>query len=236
MCRFFVDIRLYNKAKAVADPFAFDRFRKDKIRQQIEAARPARLTIKSNLPKVNQELALKYMDDKQSAGKKKKGSTNLLDDSRFGAMFANPDFAIDKNAMEYKMLTPVLSRLDKSKVKELRKKAVIQANFDVAGMQEGEAAASSDEDLFSEKDEDDEEEANDSSEDDYDDREMSRNIKKQFKQIKKETRRADRQEARTEAADEEMDVETAPAADRLTMTEIPSNDFKVKNFRVKNDK
>lgn len=231
---------MYNKAKAVADPFAFDRFRKDKIRQQIEAARPARLTIKSNLPKVNQELALKYMEDKQSLGKKKKGSTNLLDDSRFGAMFANPDFAIDKNAMEYKMLTPVLSRLDKSKVKELRKKAVIQANFDVAGMQEGEEAASSDEDLFSEKDDeedDDAREENDSSEDDYDDREMSRNIKKQFKQIKKETRRADRQQERNGLQDDEqMDEDAAPSAGRLTMTEIPTNDFKIKNFRHKNDK
>lgn len=180
------------------------------------------------------------MEDKQSVGKKKKGTTNLLDDSRFGAMFANPDFAIDKNAMEYKMLTPVLSRLDKSKVKELRKKAVIQANFDVAGMQDGEEPASSDEDLFSEKDEaDDDEEAtaNDSSEDDYDDREMSRNIKKQFKQIKKETRRADRQQERNiDGADEQMDDESAPSSDRLTMTEIPTNDFKVKNFRHKNDK
>lgn len=235
---FFVDIRLYNKAKAVADPFAFERYRKDKIRQQIEAARPNRLTIKSNLPKVNAELALKYMDDREAPGNKKKGTSNLLDDSRFKAMFENADFAIDKNAMEYKMLTPVLSRLDKSKVKELQKKAQIHANFDVAKMQEGEEAASSDDDLFSERDDDDERADNDSSEDDdYDDREMSRNIKKQYKQAKKDTRLADRRredEGGSDHDDEVGDSEMRSAGP--SMVEIPTNDFKVKNVQRRRDK
>jgi len=34
-----MDARLYNKAKAVVEPFAFDRFRKDKIRQDIDSGR-----------------------------------------------------------------------------------------------------------------------------------------------------------------------------------------------------
>lgn len=253
---FFVDIRLYNKARAVAEPFAFDRYRKDKIRQQIEAARPARLTIKSNLPKVNQELALKYMEEKESAAagrnkqKKKDATPNLLDDDRFAAMFANPAYAIDKNAIEYKMLTPVLSRLDKSKVKELKRKATIQASFDVAGMQTESGAASSDEDLFSEReeaDDDDAEEDGASSEDDYDDREMSRDIKRQFKQIKKETRRTERDAQRASAdADEAMDdaeddggeASASSAAGRptTTMHEMATNDFKVKSMRNRSDR
>jgi len=58
-----MDARLYNKAKAVVEPFAFDRFRKDKIRQEIESERKSRLQIESKLPKVNKELALKIMDE-----------------------------------------------------------------------------------------------------------------------------------------------------------------------------
>lgn len=236
---FFVDIRLYNKAKAVAEPFAFDRYRKDKIRKEIEAARPARLTIKSNLPKVNQELALKYLEEKQSMGRKKKGATeNLLDDNRFAAMFENPEYAIDKNAIEYKMLTPVLSRLDKSKVKELKRKATIQASFDVAGMQAESAAASSDEDLFSEHDDEDEDGA--SSEDDYDDREMSRDIKRQFKQIKKDTRRSERDQKRGgDVMDEgsgDDAAETTAQHKAPTMLELQNNDFKVKSLRNRSDK
>uniref|UniRef100_A0A8C8J7U0 Nucleolar protein 10 n=1 Tax=Oncorhynchus tshawytscha TaxID=74940 RepID=A0A8C8J7U0_ONCTS len=35
MHRFFMDIRLYHKLKTMADPFAYDEYRKDKIRQKI---------------------------------------------------------------------------------------------------------------------------------------------------------------------------------------------------------
>lgn len=237
---YFVDMRLYNKARAVAEPFAFDRYRKDKIREQIEATRPARLTIKSHLPKVNQELALKYMEEKQQTGRKKSNATpNLLDDDRFKAMFENPAYAIDKNAIEYKMLTPVLSRLDKSKVKELKRKVNIQAAFDVAGMQSEAAAASSDEDLFSERDDDDDDEngGGASSEDDYDDREMSRDIKRQFKQIKKETRRAERA---AQPANGDHDDEDNGEADDDTHRNANVNtkpiEYKVKTMRQRSDK
>lgn len=227
--RFFVDIRLYNKARAVIEPFAFDKYRKDKIRQQIEAARPNRLQIKSNLPKVNQDLALKYLDDKETAAtaKKKKGATtNLLDDSRFKAMFENPEFEIDKNAMEYKMLTPVLSRLDKTKVKQLKRQAM-QAEFDELTAEDREAK-SSDEDFFSERDDDDDE----SSDDDADDRTLSRDMKKQFKQIKRDNRKAEKMEEDDDNNDEE-DVRTV---EEPKMVEVASNEFKVKSVRKKNDK
>lgn len=156
MLRFFVDIRLYNKARAVIEPFAFEKYRKDKIRQQIEANRPSRLRIKSDLPAVNQELALKIMDAQSSNAKK--AASNLMEDDRFKAMFVNPEFQVDKNADEYKMLTPVLSRLDKGRLKELKRKAQTAA-FAQADEEERQ---SSDEDLFSEKEEEaEEEEGND---------------------------------------------------------------------------
>lgn len=237
---FFVDIRLYNKARAVAEPFAFDRYRKDKIREEIAAARPARLTVKSHLPKVNQELALKYMEEKQQTGRKKSNATpNLLDDDRFKAMFENPAYAIDKNATEYKMLTPVLSRLDKSKVKELKRKVSAQAAaYDVADMQAETAAASSDEDLFSEREDDDEDGGGASSEDDYDDREMSRDIKRQFKQIKKETRRAERTapQANDDDDDQADDEPSKPSTSAAAAAARPIRDFKVKTMRQRSDK
>lgn len=219
-----MDIRLYNKALAVIEPFAFEKYRKDKIRQQIEAARPNRLQIKSNLPKVNQEVALKFMEEKESsktssAKKRKSATTNLLDDNRFAAMFENTDFEIDKNAMEYKMLTPVLSRLDKSKVKELKRQAQ-KAQFDEFAAEE--EVKSSDDDLFSERDE--------SSDDDNDDRELGRDMKKQFKQIKKDIRRDERMQQN----DEDDLKETEPVEPK--MIEVPTNEFRVKSVRKKNDK
>ena len=215
---------MYNKAQAVIEPFAFDKYRKEKIKQQIEANRPNRLQIKSNLPKVNQEVALKFMEEKETARKKKTG-VNLLDDNRFKAMFENPEFEIDKNAVEYKMLTPVLTRLDKAKVKELKIKAQKQQ---FADMQMEEDAKSSDDDLFSEKDEDEEanSEVDEGSSDDDDRREFARDMKKQFKQIKKDKIKEEREE---EAAALEQKI--APK-----MIEVETNEFRVKSVRKKNDK
>lgn len=220
-----MDIRLYNKARAIIEPFAFEKYRKEKIHKQIEAAGPNRVQLKSNLPKVNQEMALKLMDDKTSTRKKKNGTTNLLDDNRFKAMFEKPEFEIDKNAMEYKMLTPVLSRLDASKAKKLKRQAQ-KAQFEE--LQADEDVKSSDDDLFSEKEDSDDEGVDDGSSDD-DDRELAKDMKKQYKQLRKEKLMAEREEA------EEEDADDAPTADPK-MIALETNDFKVKSLRKKTDK
>lgn len=207
--RFFVDIRLYNKARSAIEPFAFEKYRKDKIRQQIEASRPARLKIKSNLPDVNQELALKYMDENESQNRKK--STNLLKDDRFKALFSNPDFEVDKNADEYKMLTPVLSRLQKNKVKELHKWL----------MEEDQEAKSSDDDLFSEKDENEEMESSDD-----DDRAWEKDLKQTYRQIRIE------QKTKSLAGDEHCDDNEREESG----SNVKSMEFKVKNISIKSNK
>lgn len=42
---FFVDIRLYRKAKSVAEPFAFDEYKRKKIREKIEGDRENRVKL-----------------------------------------------------------------------------------------------------------------------------------------------------------------------------------------------
>ncbi|CDQ59759.1 unnamed protein product [Oncorhynchus mykiss] len=77
MHRFFMDIRLYHKVKTIANPFAYDEYRKDKISQKIgvqDAEYKSR-------PKVNKELALKLMEEGEneeelSARKKGKVGAN----------------------------------------------------------------------------------------------------------------------------------------------------------------
>lgn len=59
---FFIDMRLYQKAKQAADPYSFDKYRKEKIKKKIDESRPQRLQIRSDVPKVNREIALKFMD------------------------------------------------------------------------------------------------------------------------------------------------------------------------------
>ncbi|XP_075992256.1 nucleolar protein 10 lethal (2) 34Fd [Anticarsia gemmatalis] len=112
---YFVDVRLYKRAKSIADPFAFEQYKKRKIREKIEQERPSRINVEDNLPKVNRDLASKLMDND---GKKKKHAGDLLKDDRFKALFENPDFEVDKQAEEYRLINPVLSRSDKSKDKK----------------------------------------------------------------------------------------------------------------------
>ena len=42
---YFMDIRLYKKAKSVADPFEFEQYRKKKIKEKIEEERTNRVVL-----------------------------------------------------------------------------------------------------------------------------------------------------------------------------------------------
>ncbi|XP_030753582.1 nucleolar protein 10 [Sitophilus oryzae] len=108
---YFLDVRLYKKAKSLADPLAFEEYRKKKIRETIEKEMEDRIQV-SKLPKVNKDLALKLMTVDEQI-KKKNNSSAILQDSRFKALFENPDFEVDKNTEEYRLLNPVLSKLNK---------------------------------------------------------------------------------------------------------------------------
>lgn len=203
---------MYNKARSAIEPFTFSRFREEKIRQQVEASRPARLKIKSNLPAVNQDLALKFMDETDN---KRKKTSNLLTDDRFKALFNNPDFEVDKNADEYKMLTPVLSRLDKNKTKELKKKVETAMAFE----DENEEAKSSDDDLFSEKDE-----SNESSDDG--DRGWQQELKRNYRDNRKNQKLKDK-EANQDDSENDSDNADEPVKHS---TAAPNLEFKVKNI------
>ncbi|CAG2190109.1 unnamed protein product [Mytilus edulis] len=108
---FFIDMRLYHKAKSIAEPFAYEKYRKNKIREKIEEERENRVRLKK-LPKVNPDFARKLIEAKEEATagnkKKMKKTPDIMEDSRFSAMFQDTDFHIDTT----------------------KKKAVIEQQFD----------------------------------------------------------------------------------------------------------
>lgn len=186
---YFVDMRLYLKAKSTVNPFTFEKYRKEKVDKKIEESRPQRLQVKSDVPKVNKEVALKFMD-LEDTGKKTK-NPNLLRDDRFKAMFENPDFEVDKETEEYRLLKPLLVQLDKSKLKKLEKKYKEKEHEDKMERDE----QSTDDDLFSEKDE--------SSDDEN---LWTKDVKKEYKKIQKEKKRA-KQQQESDPEDNEKSVE-----------------------------
>lgn len=128
---YFVDNRLYKKAQLHADPSAYEKYKKDKIREKLEGERLTNLELKKkrDLPKINRNLAERLQVEKgdaeeNAAGKKKlrgKMAESLLVDDRFSALFRNPDFQVDTETEEYRLLNPALSKLDKLKQKKKQK-------------------------------------------------------------------------------------------------------------------
>ncbi len=102
---------------------------------------------------------------------KKYGS--LVDDDRFKQMFENPDFEIDKAADEFRLLNPVISKMDKKKTKKME---AMFAAVDEDGEIEGKG--SSDED--------------DSSSDD--DREWVKEVQEERRKLRNEHRIRQREE------------------------------------------
>ena|ERR1700761_5367427 len=106
-------------------------------------------------------------------GKKKKKTENLLQDDRFKSMFQNPDFEVDKEAEEYRLLNPVLAKMEKRNLSKL------ETFFEpVEDGDEQEGKGSSDED-------DDDESSSDDNED------FVRQIREQRRKVKDAQREAD---------------------------------------------
>ncbi|RKP27465.1 WD40-repeat-containing domain protein [Syncephalis pseudoplumigaleata] len=105
---YFVDLRLYEKAKLIANPFAYEEHRKRAIAEKLEKQRESRIRATIKLPKVNRELAARLATEESSKRSKKKAEAaeNLLKDDRFADMFANPDFQVDEASEEYRLLNP----------------------------------------------------------------------------------------------------------------------------------
>ncbi|XP_030473839.1 uncharacterized protein LOC115691371 [Syzygium oleosum] len=147
---FFIDHRLYKRAKALADPFAYDAYIEQRKKEKLEAERASRITIKRKLPKVNRVLAARLLEnddaenenkesednESKKKSKKKKGlDSEVLKDERFTAMFENKDYQIDEQSQEYISLHPMSSKKQPSLVEE---------HFEPVGMEDDDGSDYSD--------------------------------------------------------------------------------------------
>ena len=126
---FFMDARLYRKAHSVAQPYTLDKFMSDKINKKLDEEKAKRVQLKSKLPKTNKEVFLK-LKDQESDGKKKKQrevATNILGDDRFKSLFNDDRFQVDQNEEAFRLLNPVLTKLDETKAKSIETKLASQA-------------------------------------------------------------------------------------------------------------
>ncbi|ENN72903.1 hypothetical protein HUJ04_003214 [Dendroctonus ponderosae] len=184
---YFLDVRLYKKAKSVADPFELEGYRKKKIKEAIEKQREGRVEL-YKLPAVNKQLALKIMSDQANAKKKKPESANLLQDNRFKALFHNPDFEVQTTAEEYRLLNPVLSNMDNGKATKKKMFGAVREVLpdDAEEIEEQNSSIASSDEASSD-----------------DEHTWSKEVKKQHRLIQKEQREKDRADERQQLAEED---------------------------------
>ncbi|CAK7340222.1 unnamed protein product [Dovyalis caffra] len=129
---FFIDYKLYKKAKQYTEPFEYETYREQHKQKKLEEQFASRITIPKKLPKVNRKLAASIIEkeaeneqndadknETKKASKKKKGlGHEILEDDRFKALFEDKDFEIDEHSAEYLALHPMASTKQPSLVEE----------------------------------------------------------------------------------------------------------------------
>ncbi|KAJ1669091.1 Small ribosomal subunit biogenesis, partial [Coemansia sp. RSA 25] len=71
---FFVDLRLYERAKAIANPFAYEEYRIRRVQEKLAEARESRIRATTKLPKVNRALAQRLLQMQKAETTKKKAA------------------------------------------------------------------------------------------------------------------------------------------------------------------
>jgi len=131
---YFMDHRLHAKLKAAMDPFRFEEYRKERIRQKMDAKRTMRTRIKTGTkvgvnPTLHKELQMAAEEGEfEGASRKRKVAAErakgLLADDRFKELFADPDFAIEeKGAAQEAALKPLEAALGSASGAKTRKKS-----------------------------------------------------------------------------------------------------------------
>ena len=147
-----------------------------KVRKRIEEQRKGRVKLESKVPKINKDLFMKLTMDGEKIGDKKKAKKGeLLEDDRFGALFTDERFEVDTTEETYRLLNPVVSKLDKDKRKEFDAKYGVRESGS-----EGDGGENSEDDEIMKESEDDQEESSD------DDQEWTKQLKKEHKNIQSE--------------------------------------------------
>jgi hypothetical protein len=118
---FFVDLRLYEKARAIANPFEFEEHKMQMVQKKLKEKQASRISAMRKLPKINKGLAAKLIDeddDSDEGTKKKKRSKadaaaaeSLLQDARFKDLFKDEDYQVDETSHEFRIHNPSQVRL-----------------------------------------------------------------------------------------------------------------------------
>ncbi|CAE6478012.1 unnamed protein product, partial [Rhizoctonia solani] len=107
---FFLSLKLYDAARLIANPFAYDEHRERVVRDKLDKLSESRIRSKGgDSVKVNKALAERIKRVQKKKEKEGKEGASLLSDPRFAEVFENPEFEVDTESREYGLLNPATS-------------------------------------------------------------------------------------------------------------------------------
>ncbi|KAI1826750.1 WD40-repeat-containing domain protein [Xylaria intraflava] len=101
---YFVASKLYEQARLIANPFAFEEERAKRVKEKVDKERASRIRGIKKV-KVNQKLVDKLLKRQENRATIDTNA-GILGDERFSKMFENEEFQIDENSREFKALNP----------------------------------------------------------------------------------------------------------------------------------
>ncbi|KAF4595586.1 WD repeat protein [Ophiocordyceps camponoti-floridani] len=101
---YFVASKLYEQAKLIANPYAWEEDRMKRVKEKVEKERASRIR-GSKKVKVNQKLADRLLK-KQENRSKVDPNAGLLGDERFAQLFEDEEFVVDENSREFQLRNP----------------------------------------------------------------------------------------------------------------------------------
>ena len=101
---YFVASKLYDQAKLIANPYAWEEERAKRVKEKVEKERATRIRGTKKV-KVNQKLADKLLK-RQERRAKVDTKAGMLGDDRFGKLFEDEEFMVDEMSREFKSLNP----------------------------------------------------------------------------------------------------------------------------------
>lgn len=101
---YFIDSKLYQEARLIANPYIWDEERTKRVKEKVEKERASRIRGGKKV-KVNQNLVDKMLK-RQERREKVDSEAGVLGDDRFGKLFEDEEFAVDERSREFQMLNP----------------------------------------------------------------------------------------------------------------------------------
>ncbi|KAK7753555.1 Small ribosomal subunit biogenesis [Diatrype stigma] len=101
---YFVASKLYEQARLIANPYAFEEERAKRIKEKVEKDRATRIRGNKKV-KVNQKLADKLLKRQEKRGQVDTNA-GLLGDERFAKIFEDEEFKVDETSAEFRSLNP----------------------------------------------------------------------------------------------------------------------------------